>query len=405
MRIGLDARSLSTARPRGTGRNLRDAYGLIPALRPHWQFILYHQRPFAEDPCAAGEPGAHPNVRLRQIESPGDRFQTWFQLRLPAEAWRDGVDLMHFPANAAPRWCPVPFVVTIHDLIPLKLPGELSPCETRAFRRGVGRAVRGAAHLITVSEATRADLHAEFGVPLSRMTVIPWAPDRLITAAAQAPAAAADVGRLRAQYGLAERWLLCFSGNSGRKNARGLLAGLAHVAPEVRRTVQVVLTGCEPASQRAQLELEAQRLGVAAHCRILGFVPHADLPGLLRGAGGLLMPSRYEGFGLPILDAFACGVPVLTSRVSSLPEVAGEAALYCDPDDPASIAGGITRLLDPAVAAQVVELGRQRVMQFSWQRTAEAMCTVYERCIAGDPPAPSRAAPPDEEEAFVACPR
>ncbi len=142
MRVGLDARSLAAPRPRGTGRNLRDAYRLIPTLRPHWQFILYHQRPAADDFRAAGEPGAHPNVRLRQIDLCGDRWQTWFHVRLPLAAWRDGVDLMHFPASAAPRWCPVSYVATIHDLVPLKLPGELPPKETQAFQRGVARAVR-----------------------------------------------------------------------------------------------------------------------------------------------------------------------------------------------------------------------------------------------------------------------
>ena len=398
MRIGLDARSLSTPRPRGTGRNLRDAYRLIPALRQHWQFILYHQRPADDGLRAAGEPGAHPNVRLRQIDFPGDRFQAWFHVRLPAAAWRDGVDLLHFPANAAPCWCPVPFVVTIHDLIPLKLPGELSARQTRAFRRGVSRAVRGAAHIITVSEATRADLRDVFGVPPERMTVVPWAPDRLIASAAKAPRTAEQIGLLRERYGLAKRWLISFPGSTARKNARGLLAGLARVAPEVRQTVQVVLAGCEPAAQRTQLELEAQRRGLAANCRVLGFVPHTDLPELLRGAAGLLIPSRYEGFGLPILDAFTCGVPVLTSRVSSMPEVAGDAAVYCDPDDPASIAAGITRLLDPTIAAQLVELGRERVVQFSWERTAEAMCAVYEQCVTGERPAPSVAARFDPRE-------
>jgi glycosyltransferase involved in cell wall biosynthesis len=92
------------------------------------------------------------------------------------------------------------------------------------------------------------------------------------------------------------------------------------------------------------------------------------------------MPSRAEGFGLPILDAFACGVPVLTSRRSSMPEVAGEAAVYCDPDEPADIAAGIVRLLEPATARALAAAGRARLECFSWQRTAAAMCAVYECC-------------------------
>jgi alpha-1,3-rhamnosyl/mannosyltransferase len=215
------------------------------------------------------------------------------------------------------------------------------------------------------------------------MTVIPWAADRQIEVGAKQPLGADELRRLREKYELADRWLLSFSGSSGRKNARGLLAALSRLAPGLRGTLQVVLIGCEAAGHRQELEAEAQQLGVATSCRVLGFVPHADLPGLLRGSCGLLIPSRYEGFGLPILDAFACGIPVLTAEVSSMPEVAGDAALYCDPDDALSIAAGIVRLLDRETAARLVERGREQLKQFSWQHTAEAMCRVYEHACRG----------------------
>ncbi|MEW6252647.1 MAG: glycosyltransferase, partial [Planctomycetota bacterium] len=141
---------------------------------------------------------------------------------------------------------------------------------------------------------------------------------------------------------------------------------------------------------------------------VLGFVPHADLPGLLANSCGLLMPSRCEGFGLPMLDAFAAGVPVLTSACSSMPEVAGDAAVYCDPEDPESIAAGIGQLLEPERAAALVERGRARLSLFTWERTAEAMCAVYERAVlgvcsanrvAGQAPRPSRRTWPAEVHA------
>jgi glycosyltransferase involved in cell wall biosynthesis len=382
MKIGLDARSLTLPRPRGTGRNLLDAYRLIPALRPEWQFVLYHQRPLpAELHRREDAPWHQPNVELRQIEMPGDRLDAWFQMRLPLAARRDGVDLMHFPANAAPAWCPVPFVVTVHDLIPLRLPGELPPRATRAFRRGVMRGVRRAAHIIAVSAATSDELHRDFGVARDRMTVIPWAPDARVLAELHRELSAEQRAQVRTKYELGERWLLSFSGSTARKNASGVLEGFAAMSPEQRQGVQVVLIGCEPAAYRTYLAAEAERLSIAGQCRILGFVPHEDVPAMLRGAAGLLMPSRYEGFGLPILDAFACGVPVLTSAVSSMPEVAGDAAIYCDPDDPRSIAAGMQRLLEPATAREMVRRGRARLAWFSWERTARAMCAVYEACL------------------------
>ena len=327
------------------------------------------------------EPCRQPNVEMRRINLPGDRFDAWFQMRLPLAARQDRVDLLHLPANAAPAWCPVPFVLTVHDLIPLKLPGELPPRETRAFRRGLLRGLRSAAHIITVSNSTREELRHDFGVPLHKTTVIPWAPDTGVLAHAGQEFDALQPARIRAKYELGRCWLLSFSGSTARKNALGVLTGFARAATHLPRETQLVLVGCEPAAYRACLTAEAERLGIGAQCRVLGFAPHDDVPALLRGARGLLIPSRYEGFGLPILDAFASGVPVLTSSVSSMPEVAGDAAVYCDPDDPGSIAAGIERLLDTATAARLVQRGRRRLSQFSWERTARAMCAVYEMCL------------------------
>lgn len=374
---------MTSSRPRGTGRNLFDAYRSIPALRPEWEFVLYHQRPLVDRVRHSDHaPWHYPNVTLRRIEIPGDRLNAWFQVRLPLAARRDRIDLLHLPANAMPAWCPVPSVVTIHDLIPLQLPGELPPRQTRAFRRGIVRGVRQAAHIIAVSAATRDELHRDFGVPPERVTVIPWAPDAHLLAELRRELTAEQRAGVCTKYDLEARWLLSFSGSTARKNAHGVLAGFAALRPEERRGVTLVLVGCEPAACREALAAEAARLNIAASTRIYGFLPHEDLPALLRGATGLLMPSRYEGFGLPILDAFACGVPVLTSLVSSMPEVAGNAAVYCIPEDPHSIAAGIRQLLEPAVAAELVRRGRARLARFSWRRTAEAMCGVYELCLA-----------------------
>jgi len=382
MRIGLDARSLTAPRPRGTGRNLLDAYRCIPALRPTWEFFFYHQQPLHDAAPGQERPWAQATVRLRQLDMPGDRFDAWFQVRLPWAAHTEHLDLLHLPANAAPAWCPVPFVATIHDLVPLQVPGELPPRETDRFQRGVRRAVRQAVHLITPSAATREAVHEMFGVPHERMTVVPWAPDAHIATIAQHPMSVHEREALRQRYGLGARWLIHFAGDSRRKNATGVLEGFARLPHETRQDVQLVLVGCSPGEGRAALEALAQRLGVSDACRILGFVPHEDLPPLLAGAAGIVMASLCEGFGLPILDGFACEVPVLASNISSMPEVAGDAAAYCDPHSPDSIAAGLAQLVNPTRAAELVARGRQRVRQFTWQRTAELMCAVYEQAAA-----------------------
>jgi len=389
MRIGIDARAIFSRRPRGTGRNLFDAYRLLPSMRPDWQFLLYHQRdantcPLLHDhsDVAPTSPRTFPNVHARRIDIPGDRFDLWFQFRMPLALRRDAVDLAHFPANAAPAWCPVPFVVTVHDLIPLTI-DERGPARyRRAFHRGLQRALRRAAHIITPSEATRTELDDRFGVSPDRITVVPWAPDHSVTARLGDERMPEEVRRVRARYRLGMNWLLNFSGSSRRKNATGIVDAVTHLSSELRSDVQILLVGCEPAAHRAALEDRAERRGIRSCCRFVGFVPHEDLAALLHGARGLLMPSLAEGFGLPILDAFASGVPVLTSNLSSMPEVAGDAALLCNPHDPRSIAEGITQLLDPSVANRLVGRAFTRVPSFTWERTAAAMCAVYERCLS-----------------------
>ena len=387
MRIGVDARSIFMPRPRGTGRNLLDAYRLIPRLRGDWQFVLYHQRDASGcEACAAlgvrsessESVSGQANLEIRQLDMPGDRFDAWFQLRLPLSARNDRVDLLHLPANAAPAWCAVPYVVTVHDLIPLKIADEASSAARRGFRRGLRRAVRGAARIIAVSNATRDDLIDEFDIAEEKISVVGWAPDTHVTAGAEP----GRDGRTRARYELSRPWLLGFSGSSRRKNAFGLIEAMTRLPQEVRDSVLLVLIGCEPAEFRERLAERARRCGIASSCRFLGFVPHGDIAGLLGGARGLVMPSLYEGFGLPILDAFALDVPVMTSDVSSMPEIAGDAAVYCNPHDTESIARGIERLLDDQVAERLVRAGRRRVESFTWERTAEAICDVYEQCLS-----------------------
>lgn len=379
-------------RPRGTGRNLHDAFRLIPALRPDWLFHLYYQRASEREFEDWG-----PNVRLRRIDIPGDRFGLWLQARLPLAGWLDQLDLIHLPANAAPAWCPVPFVVTIHDLMPLMLEEGQSRRERRKFETDILRGIRRAVQIICPSLATRQALQDRYGVAAERVTVIPWAPDREIarrlgfdgTAAAQrghetpagTPQARAEIERVRAAYRLDDDWLLNFSGSSPRKNARGLLRGFARLPVEVRAGLRLVAVGCEPAGFRAQLEAFSRELGIRDRCSFLGFVPHEDLPGLLGGARGLLMPSLCEGFGLPILDAFVAGTPVLTSRLGSMSEVGGAAAAYCDPEDPDDIAKGILEILEPQRAAALRRAGLRRVTKFTWENTARLMCEVYERCL------------------------
>lgn len=377
LRVGLDARTMFSAAPRGTGRNLRDAYAHIPVLRPDWQFVHYHRAPALGSDAEGGAP-APPNVRRRALRCPGDRWSAWFHARLPLQALLDRVDLMHYPANAVPRWRPTPYVVTIHDLIPLRVPGETDPRGRRAFARSIRTAARSAAAIITPSAATRDELLEHFAPVHAPVFVVPWAADAHIAAQASR-VTPAEVDATCRRYGVTPPYVLNFSGDSPRKNAHGLVRAAAQLGTT---PLCVVLTGCAPEPFRAALEREALRLGCAARCRFLPFVAHEDLAALLVGASVLAIPSLHEGFGLPVLDAFACGVPVVAGDTAALREVAGPAARYCRPRDAADIAAAIEDAARPALRAALIRRGRERLNDFQWTRTAEQMCAVYAEACA-----------------------
>ncbi|MCG3137218.1 MAG: D-inositol-3-phosphate glycosyltransferase [Phycisphaerae bacterium] len=373
IRIALDARTLFSTRRRGTGKNLLDLYRELARQRPDWEFLLFHHQQPAE-PLFAEQP----NVQPRYIDLPGTRWNLWEELRLPLAAKLAGVRVLHCPANSVPRFPLVPLVSTIHDLIPLKVIDPDQPAEAARFRTRVLRCVRVARRIIAVSSATKQDLISDLGADGEKIDVLTWAAD----AACQPVRDEALLAAIRSRYMINGRYGLVFSGRSRRKNTAGILRGWAQVPESIRRDVQLLLIGVEPAEQRQQLEQLTENLGIAAQCRVQGFAPEEDIPALLSGAELLAFCSLYEGFGLPILDAFCCETPVLTSSLSSMPEVAGDAAEYCDPHQPASIAAGMMRLLtEPARRAELVKLGRERIKRYTWQRSAETVGRVFERCL------------------------
>lgn len=378
-RIGIDARTLTLPRMRGVGRTLADTLRLLPRLRPGWEFILYHQRPL---PADNAPPWEQPNVRTCRFDIPGDRFDLWLHVGLPWRAWRDGVDVLHLPAHVAPWRTPLPAVVTVHDLIPLALEDECDATARRGFRRRICRAVRRAAHIVTISNATRDDLERFLHVPPAKVTTIPWGPDQTLAARTAEPLDDARRAALCQKYELDRPWLLVPAGATPRKNTARIVQAWARVSADVRSAYRLVLTGGGPAAVRAQLQQRAAELGVLDSVRVLDFVPAEDMSDLLRAATGLVFPSRYEGFGLPVLDAFICGVPVLTSRVSSLPEVAGDAAVYCNPENVDDIAAGIGRLLDGATADRLRAMGRERLRLFTWEQAAAAWARVFDNVLA-----------------------
>ncbi len=369
MRIGLDARTIYWPTRRGTGKNLIDLYRHLVRLRPHWQVVAYHRQQGPVEPVL---PSGHVSPRL--IEMFGDRVDAWQRWRLPMAAWRDDVDVLHCPANLCPTWLPVNTVVTIHDLIPMDMPAGRPAAQVRRFVQSVRLACQRAAWIICPSRYTRDRLVREFDADPRRMTVNPWAPDSSV-------ASVPDSHRqqILARFGITKPFVLHFGAGSPRKNTRRVLEAWATLDKSLRHQFQLLVVGLDSHTQK-QLEQTAVRLGIDKGVRLHGFAQERCLPVLLSAAQTLAYPSLSEGFGLPILDAWAVGTAVLTSDRTSMPEVAGDAAWLVDPSDVASIARGLSRLMgDQTLRRELKTRARRRLDRYSWEHTADRFVWTMEQ--------------------------
>jgi glycosyltransferase involved in cell wall biosynthesis len=320
---------------------------------------------------AAGEvdPAAFPADR--SIACASSPFSPGWGGEVPRTLARVGADVYHSLFYLLPVGVRVPLVLSCMDVIPLLRP-ETQPAWKRAlYALSYRRAIARADALVAISESTRRDLVARFGVPAGRVAVVPLAAD-----ARFAPAASSEVAGLRGRLGLPGSYLLYVGSNKPHKNLSRLLAAYGAVAA-ARPDVALVVAGAwDP-------RYDAVRRAAPAGVMFLGPVADADLPALYSGALAFAFPSLYEGFGLPVLEAMACGTPVVTSAISSLPEVAGDAALLVDPASTPAIAAALARLCDDgALRTELSRKALARAAEFSWERAARAYLDVY-RAAAG----------------------
>jgi glycosyltransferase involved in cell wall biosynthesis len=310
------------------------------------------------------------------------------QALLPLLARRHGVTLMHSLASIAPVWGPYRRVVTVHDIIYARFPETHSGLRDLGMRVLVPAAVRSAHRVMVDARATREDLVRMVGADARKIDVVPLG---LGTPRRHRPAPEEQV---RERLDLRARdVILSLSAKRPHKNLSTLIRALAAIAPE--RRPMLVLPGY-PTEHERELRALADTRGLADDVRFLPWISAEDLEGLWALAKAFVFPSLYEGFGLPLLEAMDRGVPVACSNASSLPEVAGDAALLFDPHQEAQMADAIQRLLgDRTLRDTLIARGAQRVKQFTWEATARGAIDSYARAL-GLPgaPAPWGAGPP-----------
>ena len=372
VRLGIDARYAFRQSRRGIGEYVAELLRHLPACAAaDDEFLLYLDGP--ADPGALVLPDGR--FRLRQLGAGNPLL--WEEVALPVAAAQDGLDLLHLTANYGPSLRPCPTVYTIHDLIeflrptlgPMRLP--LRHAAGRAVRvRTLPRQARGARRVITISEASRQDLLRILHLRNERVVVIPQGVSEALRPAADAAAARES---LRAQgYRVPERYVLAMGALDPRKNGPFLLRAFARARADLP-DVSLWVVGVE---RPAEYPLP---FATAPDWLVLdGFLPREALVRALQGAAAFAYPSLYEGFGLPVLEAMACGVPVLSSDSSALPEVVGGAGLLFDPRSEPQLAAALRRLLgDPALAESCRAAARAQVARFSWAATAEKTYAVY----------------------------
>ncbi len=381
----LDGRTIGDHYP-GIGRYAYHLADALASATPDWEFRLLHN---PHEPNSrfdvTGLANSHPNLAL--LHCPLSPFALSQQWRVPGTIRRLGrrPALYHSPYYLMAYRPGLPAVVTMHDLIPLLYPGYFSLRERLLFRLTTWMALRCVGQVIAVSSQTKNDLQRYFHLPDERIAVIPEAPGPLFRPS-KAPALAAT----RRRYNLPARYVLYFGSNKPHKNLVRLVDAWATVAgrdPDVSAGRCPLVIGGHWDARYPEARDRAEALELGQRVRFIGPVAEEVLPALYGGATLFVFPSLYEGFGLPLLEAMACGTPVVCSNRSSLPEVVGDAALLVDPVDVAALADALLRLLeDTALREHLTERAIARAATFSWERAARETLEVYCRLLTCSSP-------------------
>ncbi len=373
MRIGINAHKLSFEagfRQAGTSRYIEALLQQLPRLMPDDELVVYT--------------GAVPGEWVERFPA----GIVWKQARFPT-SWpparifweqsaglglgrREKLDVLHSPLNISPVVTGAPTVVTVHDIAFERFPDHYPASQTRYLSTLTRISARRATRVIAVSDATRRDLIEFYGIPDQRIAVVDNGIDEFFRVP---PAESSEA--FRCQHGLPGQFLLFVGTLQPRKNLEGLLQAYALIARKLDWPL-VVIGGA--GWLHSPIQRTVRRLGLANRVRFEGYVDAIELPGWYAAATIFTFPSHYEGFGLPVLEAMACGTPVITSTTSSLPEVAGDSAVLVNPSSPTQIAHAILELAEnDGRRRELAERGLRRAAGYSWERTARETLDVYRR--------------------------
>jgi glycosyltransferase involved in cell wall biosynthesis len=361
----------------GSGQYLHQLVAHLLRIAPEHEYILV-------TPEASQRVTRHSS--LTRHPSPVTRKlglgKVWFeQVTFPRACRQLGADLAHVPYWGSPLSPTAPTLVTIHDLIPLLLPAYRGNALVRAYTSLVQSSAANAALVLTDSEASKRDIVIHLGLPDDRVRVVHLAVDPAFS-----PEPAPDDDAIRARYGLPDEYALYLGGFDVRKNIVNLLQVWTFAEGPVGEFTPLVIAGRLP--QHSTFTPDPRKIAQALEIKsetllFPGAIEEAHKPAVYRGAVCFLFPSRYEGFGLPPLEALSCGVPVIGSNVSSIPEVVGDAGILVSPDETRHMAGALIAVaMEPEMRDQLSERALAQATRFSWEKTAQQTLAAYEEVLS-----------------------
>jgi glycosyltransferase involved in cell wall biosynthesis len=370
MRIGIDASFIGTKKPTGLAVY---TWNIVNELaRLHDDIILWTSDDFGF---------TIPPDRIRYVMQMWSflgekRFMIrpfWMEFVLPHLIRREKVDVLFTTVPGGMTRCPVPYVITVHDLIPLACPIEHSRSVQWNFKHRLPVFLKNAATVIADSEYTKQDIIKYLDIAASHINVVALGYDKSNFTPVDAPLTLEKYGLVRGTY------IVTVGNATLRKNHETLIAALGKVRDKISH--RLVIAGPVNSEQESRLISIARSCGVEDRIVFLGYVPYEDLAALYSGAGVFVYISLYEGFGLPIIEAMACGTPVIASASTSIPEVAGNAGILVDPKDKAVVAQALLHVLKDGVTREkLIAAGLEQAARFSWKKAAQEHLALLSAC-------------------------
>ncbi|QQS48802.1 MAG: glycosyltransferase family 4 protein [Acidobacteriota bacterium] len=376
MKIGIDAHAIG-AQQGGNETYIKNLILALGAIDRENSYTIYLANAEAARYWSGYFAEHHPNFRVRRLPPPTPLIKA--PVALAVELRLRPVDLLHVQYTAPP-FCPVPVLATIHDLAFEHLPETFTRRGSFQLKLTVRRTARRAARIATVSEYSRQDILRTYGLDPSRV-VVTW--NGVGEAFSPEPSFEGEGEEVRSRYGIAGDYLLAVGSLQPRKNIVRLIRAYARLRNEnADFRTRLVIVG-RKLWLSDEIFAEASRRNWSDDVILTGYVPDEDLPKLYRAATAFIYPSIFEGFGLPPLEAMACGTPVIAGNTSSLPEVTGEAAILTDPYDEEALAREMLRLVqDRELRGRMRKLGLEQAKKFTWRDAAEKTLRMY-RDVAG----------------------